>query len=51
MAKELIHYHLFGTEGYTERNVKRESEKAKLEEEAAEKQVGSGTVVDIIFKY
>ena len=42
MGKELIHYHLFGTEGYTERNDKREEAKAKLQAEAEEKQVGSG---------
>lgn len=41
LAKELIHYHLFGTDGYTERNVARESAKAKLEAEAEEKQVSS----------
>merc|ERR1711892_937213 len=37
MGKELIHYPLFGTEGYTERNDKREEAKAKLQAEAEEK--------------
>ena len=42
LSKELIHYHLFGTDGYTERNTAREDARAKLEAEAEEKKVGSG---------
>ena len=49
MSKTLIHYELFGTPEYKERNQRLIDEKQKLDDEANEKKVGSGTVQNVRF--